>query len=245
MVNTKSISLFSIVLVIVSIIEAYIIFYTHIEHPSQKAVAESKRIYIHLTSKKESFSKQVSHTVRKPVEKPLPKQKPIKKIKSKIEPKSKFESKSKHKLKPVQKKATQKPKIESQKKQSKPIQKSQPKRVSTTPKKSNNTSQKIDHFKIDAIKTAYLKEIRELIEFNKYYPRSAKRMHQRGVVEIEFTIEKSGEISNIAIVKGCKYNILNRAAKRTLEKIGKFKPLPNEFKTNFLTLRVPINYILY
>jgi len=240
-VNTKSISLFSIVLVIVSIIEAYIIFYTHIEHPSQKAATESKRIYIHLTSKKESFSKQV----RKAVEKPLPKQKPIKKIKSKIEPKSKFESKSKHKLKPVQKKATQKPKIESQKKQSKPIQKSQLKRVSSTPKKSNNTSQKIDHFKIDAIKAAYLKEIRELIEFNKYYPRRAKRMHQRGVVEIEFTIEKSGEISNIAIVKGCKYNILNRAAKRTLEKIGKFKPLPSEFETNFITLRVPINFILY
>jgi len=242
-VDKKIFSIFFISLIIVSIIEASIILFSSIEKPSQKSSTNSKKISIHLC-----FSKPV---ICKQIQKPVVKNSPKSKVKPKLKPnpkpklKRKPKLKSKPKSKPVQKKVVKQPKVEDKKNQTKALKNLQPKSIQSSPKKRGNLSaQKVDRAEIDAIKAAYLKEVRELIEFNKYYPRRAKRMHRSGVVEIEFTILKSGKVSNINILKGCKYNILNRAAKRTLEKIGTFKPLPNEFKTNSLTLRVPINYIL-
>ena len=240
MADKKRLLLFVIVLIIVTIVEASIIFYTNIEKPSQKAAIESKKISIHLTSYQPTSCKPKIKPIQKSVAKPKPKINPKPKPKPKPRPKPKPKlthkpkAKLKSKFKPVQKKLL---------KQSK-IVKPQPKTVSSTPKKSNPSAQKVDNTKIDLIKSAYLKEIRQLIEFNKYYPRRAKRMHQTGVVEIEFMILKNGKISNITVIKRCSHKILNRAAKKTLEKIGSFKPLPNAFKSDSLTLRVPINYIL-
>jgi len=254
--DKKRLLLFVIVLIIVTIVEASIIFYTNIEKPSQKAAIESKKISIHLTSYQPTSCKPKIKPIQKSVTKPKPKIKPKPKPKLKPKPRPKPKPKPKPKLthkpkaklkskyKPVQKKLLKQSKIEKKKKQPKDIVKPQPKTVSSTPKKSNPSAQKVDNTKIDLIKSAYLKEIRQLIEFNKYYPRRAKRMHQTGVVEIEFMILKNGKISNITVLKRCRYKILNRAAKKTLEKIGSFKPLPDAFKSNSLTLRVPINYIL-
>jgi len=236
--SVKRLLIFFIVLIIVSIIEASIIFYASLEKPSQKTAINKKFVSLHLCYAKSTASKPKPKQELKPVKKPEPKPKPKLKPKPKPKPKQKLKPKMKPTLnpKPIQKKLVKQP--------SSTVQKSHLKSIQSAPKKSNPSAQKVDRAKMDAIKSAYLKEVRQLIEFNKYYPRRAKRMHRSGVVEIEFTILKNGKISNINILKGCKYSILNRAAKKTLEKIGAFKPLPNAFESDSLTLRIPINYIL-
>ena len=248
MTDKKRLLVFFIVLIIVSIIEASIIFYSPIKKPSQKSAINSKKISIHLSFAKPVACKPKHQQEQKPIRTPEPKidPKPKPKPKFKPKPKQKFKQKlhPKSKSKQIQKKVVKQSKTEEKKKQPETVQKIQPKNIPSTPKKSNPSAQKVDYAKMDRIKSAYLKEVRKLIELNKYYPRRAKRMHRSGVVEIEFMILKDGKISNITIVKESKYKILNRAAKKTLEKIGTFKPLPEVFKSDSLTLRVPINYIL-
>lgn len=242
MVEKKRLPIFFIVLIIVSIIEASIVLYANLEKPSQKTATSSKKVAIHLCYAKPVTCKKEQKQEPKPVKKTEPKvepkppkSKPKPKLKPKPKQKLKSKLKPKPKPKPVQKKVV---------KQSESAQKSKHRNIPSTPKKSAPSAQKADRAKIDRIKSAYLKEVHQLIEENKYYPRRAKRMHRSGVVEIEFTILKDGKISNINILKGCKYSILNRAAKKTLGKIGTFQPLPNAFESDSLTLRVPINYIL-
>ncbi len=97
---------------------------------------------------------------------------------------------------------------------------------------------------IEREKAAYLQKVRETIERHKYYPRIAKRLRMTGVVEVQLTILKNGRIKAVSVVRPSKHSRLDRAAVKTVEKIGRFAPLPEVFGTDTLTLRVPIRYTL-
>jgi protein TonB len=82
-----------------------------------------------------------------------------------------------------------------------------------------------------------------MIESRKYYPRRARKMHQTGKVEVAFTIGRNGTITDLRVSDPCRYRSLNKAALKTLKKIGRFKPLPDVFGDR-LVLRIPIRYEL-
>ncbi|WP_457599284.1 energy transducer TonB [Hydrogenimonas sp.] len=86
--------------------------------------------------------------------------------------------------------------------------------------------------------------MREEIELHKYYPRSAKKLHQTGIVEVVFLIRKDGTIEGLKVSTPCRYRRLNKAALKTVEKIGGFDPLPDVFESDTLTLKIPINFVL-
>lgn len=250
--------LFVSLLVAVFAAETLVFYYTRIETPSLTPAVEEKRVYIKLSSLKPApppepvcrcaEQPRPEPPVRpKPVIKPKPKPKPV--VKPKQKPKPKPKPVVKPKPKPVTK-PEQKPQKEKVAKQPKPA----PQKVAAakTPKpvvkapasKPNVSAQKVEKEKIEKIKAAYLMAVREKIERNKYYPRSAKKLRQTGTVELKFTILKDGTIGRIAVVSGCRYGRLNKAAVKTLERIGCFAPLPNVFESDQLTLKVPINYKL-
>jgi protein TonB len=100
----------------------------------------------------------------------------------------------------------------------------------------------IDPSQIEALEDEYLSKLRYLIEKNKIYPQSAKRLNQMGKVHVNFIISKDGQIKNIKIVKDSNYQRLNDAALEILAKINRFEPIPEKLNKNSWEITVPIVY---
>ncbi len=243
--------LFISILVSVFAAETLIFYYTSIDTPSLKPAVQEKRVHINLASVKPAPPEHVCRCQEKVEPEPKPKPKPKPKPRQIHKPKPIPKHKPVHKPKPVPKPKPLKKEVV---KPPKPVSpsavpaappKEPPKRILPQPASRPEVSaQKTDSEKIEKIKAAYLIAVREKIERNKYYPRSAKKLHQTGKVELKFTILKDGSIKSIEVVSACRHSRLNRAAVKTLERIGKFAPLPDAFDTGEVTLKVPINYML-
>jgi periplasmic protein TonB len=100
----------------------------------------------------------------------------------------------------------------------------------------------IDSNKIEALENEYLSKLRYLIEKNKVYPNSAKRLNQMGKVHLFFVISKDGQIRNAKIVKDSSFKRLDDAALEILSKINKFEPIPEKLNKNSWEITVPIIY---
>ncbi len=70
---------------------------------------------------------------------------------------------------------------------------------------------------------AYLVIVKNIIERHKIYPFNARRFGRQGRVKLSFTIMPDGEVKDIRIIKGCRFDDLNRAAKKS---IAISSPLP-------------------
>ena len=81
-----------------------------------------------------------------------------------------------------------------------------------------------------------------LIEKNKIYPQSAKRLNQMGKVHVCFVISKDGQIKDVKVVKDSNYKRLNEAALEILAKINRFEPIPEKLNKNSWEITVPIVY---
>ncbi len=234
--------LFVFMLIVVFAAEAIVFHYIHINTPSIKPAVNEKRVQIKLSSVKPAPSEPVYRCQERPRPEPQKKNQPKPKPVEKPKPKLKHKPKPKPVVKPPEReitKETQKPVVK--KTASRQITNRSLQKPASRPVVS---AQNADNDKIDKIKAAYLMVVRKKIERNKYYPRNAKKLRQTGMVEVRFTILKDGSIKSIEVVSACRHSRLNRAAVKTLEKIGSFKPLPNVFDADELTLKVPINYKL-
>jgi periplasmic protein TonB len=100
----------------------------------------------------------------------------------------------------------------------------------------------IDPSQIQALEDEYLSKLRYIIEKNKIYPQSAKRLNQMGKVHVNFIISKDGQIKDVKIVKDSNYQRLNDAALEILAKINKFEPIPDKLNKNSWEITVPIIY---
>ena len=100
----------------------------------------------------------------------------------------------------------------------------------------------IDPSQIQALENEYLSKLRYIIEKNKIYPQSAKRLNQMGKVHVNFIISKDGQIIDVKIVKDSNYQRLNDAALEILAKINKFEPIPEKLNKNSWEITVPIVY---
>ena len=95
---------------------------------------------------------------------------------------------------------------------------------------------------VEAYKESFLRELRLLIERHKFYPALAKKLGQYGQVSISFNLSKNGEINNVKILGSSQYPILDEAAIKTINSIGRFKPIPAEMKISSLNLIQRISY---
>jgi len=237
--------LFISILISVVAAETLIFLYTRLETPSLKPAHEEKKVFLKLSSVKPAPKPEpVCHCQEPPKPKPeevKPKPKPIEKPKQKPVIKPKPKPKPLKKPKPTPKKMEKPVKKYVEKRVIDPVRKSLPPPPAPKPVVA---AQSVDKEKIDRIKAEYLASVRRKIEENKYYPRSAKRLRQTGVVEVKFTILKNGRIAALEVIGPCKYGRLNNAAKKTLEKIGKFDPIPEGIDSEEFRLKIPIKYML-
>ena len=172
--------------------------------------------------------------VEKIIEKPLPetKSKNIVKQEKKKEKKIKEVKKVEKKvLEKVEK--TQEVKVE---------QKTEPIVQEMASKEVIKQENTIDPSQIEALEDEYLSKLRYLIEKNKIYPQSAKRLNQMGKVHVCFVISKDGQIKDVKVVKDSNYKRLNDAALEILAKINRFEPIPEKLNKNSWEITVPIVY---
>ena len=84
----------------------------------------------------------------------------------------------------------------------------------------------------------YMKELETTIK-NNWTP--SKRDSSKRVV-ITFTIDKDGKLLNKRITKSSGVPLADRAAMSAIEKTAPFRPLPEEFKGNSVTIEFTFDY---
>ncbi len=91
----------------------------------------------------------------------------------------------------------------------------------------------------------YEDKILKRINAMKHYPMQARRTNQEGVVMVRFTLKRNGTLKgNVAIVKKCRYEVLNKAAVKTIVRANPYPLFPNEIKKNEISFVIDVDFHL-
>ena len=94
------------------------------------------------------------------------------------------------------------------------------------------------------IKENYISNLRSKISSQLYYPLRARRMRLQGNLKVQFVIFNNGKIEQISIQHSSGRDLLDKAAQKTVHRIGMYKPFPDEITEEFLSVVVPMKYQL-
>lgn len=97
---------------------------------------------------------------------------------------------------------------------------------------------------IDKELLKYQHSIRKWISSHKIYPGIARRKGIEGVVTVSFSISKNGRLKDIKLITSSNYEILDKAAIRTINNSDPFTPFPESINKNELRLRLAISFKL-
>ena len=97
---------------------------------------------------------------------------------------------------------------------------------------------------IEDARRRYLAALARRISQKKFYPRTARRNGDEGKVVVGFTIESSGHLRHVRVIRSCGFPALDDAALKTVSRINPFRPLPKELAMTQWELAVPIAYSL-
>ncbi|MHB8173352.1 MAG: energy transducer TonB [Nitrospirota bacterium] len=92
---------------------------------------------------------------------------------------------------------------------------------------------------------SYLQGLKHRIEYIWKYPEAARRENIQGELQMRFTIEKSGKVTDVEILKSSGYAMLDDAAKKAVFDANPFNPLPDSWKKNSFTITGNFVYSLY
>lgn len=90
----------------------------------------------------------------------------------------------------------------------------------------------------------YAGQIAQLIQRNLQYPLSAKKLGQQGIVYVGMIIDKDGKILKAEIKKKSPYQAFNISSLQTIQRVGRFPPIPKEVGIEQYDVTVPVRYIL-
>jgi len=217
---------------------------THIYLFAQLNIEEKKNIVAPKPTNSNTQIKLNKVVLKKQEIKKVEVKKEVKKIKEPVRKKL-HKTKSKNIIKHTKKKKF----IKKEKPIKKLVHKKRPKKVFKEKIVERKVQQKIKHKtkninldRLKAIENEYLLKLKRIIEKNKVYPKSAKRLNQTGKVYLNFTIAKNGNIQNISIIEKSKYKRLNKAAMEIINKIKQFEPIPEELHKSSWNITVPVLY---
>jgi protein TonB len=89
---------------------------------------------------------------------------------------------------------------------------------------------------------AYAAKIRARLNLYKKYPLEAAASRIGGVVTVNFTVNRQGEVITSRLVKSSGHSILDQEAMALLRRCNPFPPIPKELTRDTLNLTVPINF---
>lgn len=93
-----------------------------------------------------------------------------------------------------------------------------------------------------ARKLEYKEELYHFLKNKNHYPPIAAKLKQSGKVTVKIKIDKSGVFEKINLTSPSKFKTLNDGTLSFLNKVAKFKPLPQNLNSE--TFEVPIVYEL-
>jgi protein TonB len=93
-----------------------------------------------------------------------------------------------------------------------------------------------------SIEDAYITNIKRTLNKNKFYPITAKKLKQTGIVKVQFEINEHGHIINKSIIESSKYQSLNQAVTELLDRVRSFEPIPKEFGKKNWTFVLPVEF---
>jgi len=88
----------------------------------------------------------------------------------------------------------------------------------------------------------YTALIRALIERRKEYPPQARKAGQTGTTLVGFVLAKNGELLEAKVAGSCGRSLLDRAAVRAVEGVGRFPPFPERAWGDSRVFQVPISF---
>ncbi|MDR2612444.1 MAG: TonB family protein [Deltaproteobacteria bacterium] len=89
---------------------------------------------------------------------------------------------------------------------------------------------------------AYKTKVRRKLERNKKYPPRARRDRIEGTATVRFTINRSGQVVNYAIVSASGHAILDDEVNALLQRVNPFPDFPPEIPDPTMTLTAPIQF---
>jgi len=78
----------------------------------------------------------------------------------------------------------------------------------------------------------------------KTYPTEAKKARQEGIVTVRFTVDRSGNVSGVAIKRSSGHELLDLATMQLLQRVAPLPRMPASMPRDSLTLSLPIEYSL-
>jgi periplasmic protein TonB len=90
----------------------------------------------------------------------------------------------------------------------------------------------------------YLSALKEIIERHKEYPLLARRGRMEGTVRINCKLTRTGEVREAKIESSSGYDILDKAALRSVRSVGQFPVVPTEIEEDPFCFVAPITFHL-
>ncbi len=89
--------------------------------------------------------------------------------------------------------------------------------------------------------SSYVREILSLLNQNKIYPQEAIDREEEGRVTLKVTLAADGKLKQVQVVEGAVFEVLNRAAVKTVQKVAPFPSPPGGSGGDFVFL-APLVY---
>ena len=95
----------------------------------------------------------------------------------------------------------------------------------------------------DPIK-AYGSQVARMINQQKTYPTRARRFGHEGLVLLQITLDRKGNLVKFELLKKTPFDSLNNAAVEMIKAVSHYPPLPNNLNFSEISFNVPIEYKL-
>lgn len=97
---------------------------------------------------------------------------------------------------------------------------------------------------LQAVEGEYLKALLAAIARAQRYPERARRQGKSGAAVVSFVIQADGSLSAIRLARGSGHPELDQAALESLNRLGRFKPIPPGLNRSHWPIQVPIRFRL-
>lgn len=87
-------------------------------------------------------------------------------------------------------------------------------------------------------------ELQAHLERRKRYPRKARMRHQQGVPWVRFTMNRKGEVLEVALHRSSGYPVLDREVTALVKRAQPLPPPPEDIPGDSLTMAVPVEFFI-